>query len=437
MARHYVMIGCGPASVAAMQAVRSVDDDGEIVLIGEEYCGYYSRPGLAYYLADEVPESQLNPFRPADFEHLKATAIVSRAVAIEAARHQVVLENGRRLPYDRLLIATGAQATPLTVPGAGLDGVVKLDDLEDARRLIQLTRKAHEAVVVGGGITALEIAEGLGCRRVKTHYFMRKDRYWSNVLSEAESRIVENGLQARGVEIHYFTELVQVLGRNGHVIAAETQKKEQVPCDMLAVAIGVAPRKELGEAAGLKTARGILVNEYLQSSDPDIFAAGDVAEVCEPLTDRHTVEVLWSSAVAKGRVAGLNMAGQATAYEKGLPLNVTRLAGLKISIMGMVGSGKDADLPGIARGDSETWRQLADAVTVEWQGGSDHIRLLLGTQTILGAVVIGDQRASFPLQQLIAAHADITPIRGRFMAPGERLGDVVTAFGAEWRLGRA
>jgi len=432
-----MMIGCGPASIAAAQAVRSVDADGEIVLVGEEFYGYYSRPGLAYYLADEVPEGQLSPFRPADFDRLKVTTIVSRATAVDAARHEVTLENGRRLPYDRLLIATGARATPLTVPGAGLEGVVKLDDLEDTRRLIQLTHKARAAVVVGGGITALEIAEGLCCRRVKTHYFMRKDRYWSNVLSVAESRIVEKGLQARGVEIHYFTELTQVIGHNGRVFAAETQKKEQIPCDILAVAIGVAPRKELGEAAGLKTARGIVVNEYLQSSDPDIFAAGDVAEVCEPLTNRYTVEVLWSSAVAKGRVAGLNMAGRATAYEKGLPLNVTRLAGLKISIMGMVGSGKDADLPGIARGDSETWRQLADAVTVEWQSGSDHIRLLLGTQIILGAVVVGDQRASFPLQHLIATHADITPIRGRLVAPGERIGDVVAAFGADWRTRHA
>ena len=236
--------------------------------------------------------------------------------------------------------------------------MVKLDDLDDARDLIRRSRHAKAAVVVGGGIAALEIAEGLRARRVHVHYFMRKDRYWSNVLSESESHIVEQGLQAQGVQIHYYAELSRILGQKGRVMAVQTDNGEQIPCDLVAVAIGVVPQKEMAEAAGLDCGRGVLVDEHLHTSDEDIFAAGDVAEVCDTLTDRRALEVLWNSAVAKGRIAGLNMAGEPVhTFDKGAPLNVTRLAGFKITIMGTVGSGKDSDLEGIARGDSETWRQ--------------------------------------------------------------------------------
>lgn len=438
MNRRYVTIGSGPAAIAAAEAIRSQDPGGEIVIIGAEPYGYYSRPGLAYYLADEVPEDRLFPFRPEDFARLNIQLILKRAMSIDAAGHRVTLEDGRTVSYDRLLLATGARAIPVRVPGAELEGVVKLDDLEDARGLIKRSRRAKAAVVVGGGITALEIVEGLLARRVNVHYFMRQDRYWSNVLSEEESRLVERGLQSRGVHIHYFTELASIIGRQGHVTAVETAKGEEIPADVVAVAIGVLPHKELAEAAGLRCRRGVVVDEHLRSTDEDIFAAGDVAEVCEPLTDRYTVEVLWSSAAAKGRVAGLNMSGGLThRYEKGVPLNVTRLAGFKITIMGTVGSGKDADLEGIARGDSETWRRLGEAASVESQVGDSHIRLAVGENRISGAVVVGDQTPSFTLQRLIAARADISASRAKLLQAGDSLGDVIQDIWTQWSSNHA
>ena len=435
MNRRYVAIGSGPAAVSAAETIRAQDPGGEIVIVGDEPFGYYSRPGLAYYLAGEVPEDRLFPFRPEDFRRLDIQLIQKPATCIDAAGHRVTLDDGRILSYDRLLLATGARAIPVQVPGADLEGVVKLDDLEDARGLIRRSRRAKVAVVVGGGITALEIVEGLLARRVHVHYFLRQERYWSNVLSEAESRLIECGLQSRGVQIHYFTELARIIGRQGRVAAVVTDKGEEIPADVLAVAIGVLPHKELAEAAGLRCRRGVVVDEYLRTTDEDIFAAGDVAEVCETLTDRYTVEVLWSSAAAKGRVAGLNMStGLTQSYKKGVPLNVTRLAGFKITIMGTVGSGKDADLEGIARGDSETWRRLGEAASAESQVGDSHIRLAVGENTISGAVVIGDQTPSFTLQRLIAANADIRSSRAKLLQAGDSLGDVIQDVWARWNI---
>jgi NAD(P)H-nitrite reductase large subunit len=218
------------------------------------------------------------------------------------------------------------------------------------------------------------------------------------------------------------------------VVGVRTVAGQQISCEMVAVAIGVLPQTQLAESAGILCGRGILVDEYLRSNVADIFAAGDVAEVCDPLTDRRTMEVLWNSAKEKGRVAGLNMASeQLTVYDEGAPLNVTRLAGFKITIMGTVGGGEDSDLKGISRGDSETWRQAGNAAVVECRAGDANVRLVLGEHTIDGAVVMGDQALSFPLQELIHARADVSSMLPALRAPAAPVAQLLGEFYRGWR----
>jgi nitrite reductase (NADH) large subunit len=176
----------------------------------------------------------------------------------------------------------------------------------------------------------------------------------------------------------------------------------------------------------------VLVDEHLRSSDPDIYAAGDLAESRDAATGRYTMEVLWSSAVEKGWVAGLNMATIASGhvYRKAVPLNVTRLAGYRVTIMGRVGSGEDADLKGIARGDSETWRRMGEATTVLSDSRDAHLRLVLEDDTIAGAVVMGDQEASFPLQGLVAFRVPLEAARDRLLEPRA---DLVPLLEHTWR----
>ena len=409
--RRYVLVGSGPAGIKACEAIRGLDPTGLITVIGRESEGYYSRPGLAYYLADEVTEPGLLPLDGRTLERLGAAYVVGIVEEVRAAEHQVALQDGRTLVYDRLLLATGSRAVMPAVEGVDLDGVVKLDNLEDARAIIFRSRSARAAVVVGGGITALEIVEGLVARKVKVHYLMRKDRYWSNVLSEQESRLVEQQLRRCGVEVHYFTELGRIRGRDGRVAAVETAEGETIPCQIVGLAIGVSPRKDVAQAAGLECGRGVIVDDRLCSSDPDIFAAGDLAENRDAVTGRSTLEVLWSSAVEKGWVAGTNMAAGPLAYRKAVPLNVTRLAGYRVVIMGRVGSGEDADVKGVVRGDSETWSRLGEATTVVFDGPDRHLRLVLGEDSVIGAVVMGDQEVSFPLQGLIASRVPLGAAR--------------------------
>ncbi len=435
MARRHVLIGMGPGAIAAAEAIRGADAGAEIVVVGADPHGYYSRPGLAYYLAKEIPEKWLRPFSAEGLAGLGLTIVNERADGIDTKAHRVTLASGRELGYDRLLIATGSTAIPAKVPGTELDGVVKLDDLDDANDMIRRCAGAKGAVVVGGGITALEIVEGLHAHGVLVDYFMRQDRYWKNVLSETESRVVEQELAGLGVRVHNFTELAGILGRDGRVAAVETGGGKRIPCELVAVAIGVHARIELARAAGLACERGILVDEYLRSSDEDVYAAGDVAESADPATGRRTMEVLWNSAVQKGRVAGLNMASEpVTPYEKGVPINVTRLAGLKTTIIGTVGSGgRDADLEGLQRGDSQTWSEVGNAVAIEAQTHGARVRLAVGERTLAGAVVMGDQSLSFPLQDLIEARADVGSIAANLKAAGAAIAELVEVCWREWK----
>jgi NADPH-dependent 2,4-dienoyl-CoA reductase/sulfur reductase-like enzyme len=430
MPRRYLIVGLGAAGVAAAETVRRLDTAGEILMVSDDPHGYYSRPGLAYYLTGELAESCLSPFSEADFRHLALRRLQARAAALHPQAQEVELQDGRRLPYDRLLLATGSQAVAPPMPGGDLRGVVKLDDMADAREILGHCRRARAAVVVGGGITALELAEGLNARKVRTHYLLRHDRYWPGVLDETESRIVEDRLKKEGIQIHHRTEISEIVGIGGRVRGVITTGGERIACDVVAVGVGVRPRMEMATAAGLKVDRGILVDEYLQASAPGILAAGDVAQVFDPASGRAVLDTLWGIAVGQGRAAGRNMAGQEVPYRKPVPFNVTRLAGLTTTIIGTVGRGRDGDLPGIARGDSETWRQLPDSIVAQTGFEVNRLRLLVGEKTLLGAIVMGDQKLSFPLEKIISGHVDISPIRERLLASNARIGDIVAEFWA-------
>ena len=435
--RRYVMIGSGVASIAASEAIRRVDPTGEILMIGDEVHGYYSRPGLAYYLTGELAEQHLFPFGDPDYRKLNIHRMQARVTRIYPEQHSLRLENGATLLYDRLLIAVGAEAQMVNLPGMKLDGVVKLDNLDDARCIIRQARRGRTAVVVGGGITALEIVEGLISRRVKTHYFLRGDRYWSNVLDETESRIVKQRLVEDCVKLHFHTELEEILGSNGHVVGVRTKDGRKIPCDMVAIAIGIRPRKELAEASGIQVERGILVSETMQSSAPDVFSAGDIAQVYDPVSGKSVLDSLWGPAREQGTAAGMNMAGITSVYRKIIPFNVTRLATLTTTIIGTVGRGEDEDVVGIVRGDSESWRQLPDAIAAQADFDVNRLRVLVGKDTLLGAIVMGDQTLSRPLQRLITEQADITPIRQQLVQPRAPLVDVLADFWSQWQVGHA
>ncbi len=428
MLRNYIIVGTGASGLAAAEAIRLADPRGNISVFGDDPHGFYSRPGVAYYLTGEVSERQLSLSQGAGFHPVKSTV-----TAIHPQSHLITTSDKRQHSYDRLLLATGSTSSKLTLQGADLRGVVKLDNIDDANEIIRMARRSRKAVVVGGGIIALEVVEGLLARGKETHFLLRSDRYWPNVLDEVESAIVEKRLKTHGVRLHYQSQLSRINGKSGKIASVDTEGGEQIECQLVAVCIGVQPRMELAKAAGLRTDRGILTDEYLQTSAEHVFAAGDVAQVLDVTSGKATLDALWGTAVAEGRVAGKNMAGVRLPYRKSAALNVTRLAGLTTTIIGTVGQGKkDEDLLTISRGDSETWRQIPNVMAVQWDSEINRTRIMVGTKTFLGAVLMGDQTLSSPLQELISHHVDITSIIPRLRTPGVSLADTIIDFWLAW-----
>jgi NAD(P)H-nitrite reductase large subunit len=420
LSHRYLLVGSGVAALSAAEAIRENDAGARITLVSEEPHPFYSRPGLAYLLNRSVPERQLQIRSAAELRELHLERITARVTSLEPAAHRVRLGDGRLLVYDRLLLATGAASIAPAFPGAELQGVARLDGLDDARTLLSLAKRGRTAVVVGGGSTALELVEGLHARGMHTRYFLRGDRYWSRVLDETESAIVGERLRAAGVELHTNTGVRAALGKKGRLVAVETQTGEVLKCDLLAVAIGVRPRIEVARAAGVRVERGVLTTALLQSSEPDVFAAGDVAEVGGLEGGSGALDTLWASALAQGRVAGLNLAGGSTPYRMRVALNVTALAGVVTTVIGAVGGGADPDLLTLTRGQSERWRARRGSWSMVARRGADRLRILVGERAIEGAIVMGDQALSHLLTGLIEERVDVSAVRPHLAEHPER-----------------
>jgi nitrite reductase (NADH) large subunit len=433
----YLIIGNGAAGVTAAEQIRRRDLDGSIVIVSAEKYPMYSRPGLAYVVINEIPEGQVIARQPEWYRQLRLEWVHGTAAGLDVRAKTVRLAGGSARPYDKLLIATGARAVPLPYPGADLEGIVYLDTLDGTRELLRRARRARRAVVVGGGITALEMAEGFAQQKVETHYFVRRDTLWSTVFNAAESKLLAEHMAAHGVRLHFNTEITEVLGNGrGQVTGVRLKNGTVFPCDVVGAGIGVKPQLDLVQGTGIRVDRAILVNEFLETNVPDIYAAGDCTQVWDRWTKRHTADVLWPSAIAAGGVAGRNMAGAREAYVKGTPFNACLLFGLHITAIGQLGTREAGDeqevVQHMSRGSSEVWSSRPHAYASAWsQNGPDTLRLSLSGNRLVGALVVGNQVLADPLRDLIERQADVGPLRPYLAQGGPQLAQRVHDY---WRL---
>ncbi|MBI5303967.1 MAG: FAD-dependent oxidoreductase [Chloroflexi bacterium] len=436
MATHHLIIGNGAAGMSAAEEIRRRDHTAHITILSDEPVPMYSRPGLAYLLMGEIPETRVFCRTPDYYDQKHFHLIHARVASLDVARHAVNLDDGRAIVFDTLLLATGSSAVRASFPGSDLDGIVYLDNLANVQDILRrVDDGARAAVIVGGGITAMEMAEGLCHRGVETHYLLRKKTIWSALLTRAESQIVEDHARAIGVRIHYNEEIAEIIGAGKRVGGVCTTSGQRIACDLVGVAIGVRPNIALAKAAGITVERGIVVNELLESSAPGIFAAGDAAQVFDHWSGEYRVDDLWPSAIAAGRAAGANMAGGHTPYIKGVPFNAALLFGVHLTAIGQAGSGqRDADdgnetLQYQSRGSSEVWwARPGGPYTSAWSHhGDNSVRLVLRGDQIAGALILGNQDLADPLREVIAQRMDITPIRAQLQVGNDALARAVRA----------
>ncbi|HEX5489939.1 MAG TPA: FAD-dependent oxidoreductase [Candidatus Udaeobacter sp.] len=300
-----LIVGAGAAGGAAAEMLRREGYDGPVTLIGADEFLPYDRPNLSKdYLAGNAPEEWI-PLRPPEFyREQKIDAITGTTVTgIDVKAGQVTLSDGRSLGYGALLLATGAEPVHLTIPGADLPHVCYLRTLSDSRRIIEKATTAKRAVVIGSSFIGLEVAWSLRERKIEVAVVGRDSVPLRKVLGTEMGNLVRETHEAHGVKFH--------LGRTpsaiheGHVQLDDGTKLE---CDLVVIGVGVRPNTRLAEQAGISTDNGVLVNDFLETSVPGIFAAGDIARWPDPRAGRIRVEH-WAVAQRQGQTAARNILG--------------------------------------------------------------------------------------------------------------------------------
>jgi apoptosis-inducing factor 3 len=340
-ADNVVIIGAGAAGGAAAEMLRREGYDGPITLIGADESLPYDRPNLSKdYLAGNAPEEWI-PLRPPEFyREQKIDALTSTTVtSIDPKAKQVTLSDGRSLGYGALLLATGAEPVHLTIPGADLSHVCYLRTLSDSRRIIEKAKNAQRAVVIGSSFIGLEVAWSLRERKLEIAVIGRDSVPLGKVLGTEMGNLVRETHEAHGVKFH--------LGRTPAAIHdgyVQLDDGTKLDCDLVVIGIGVRPNTRLAEQAGIATDNGVLVNEFLETNIPGIFAAGDIARWPDPRAGRIRVEH-WVVAQRQGQTAARNILG-ATKPFTSLPFFWSNHFDLHIHYVGHGSGGDDPSVSG-------------------------------------------------------------------------------------------
>ena len=302
-----VIVGAALAGATAAAALREAGFDGSVQLIGEESQLPYHRPPLSkgYLRGQERFEDQLvNPTGYYAEQRIDLKLGV-RATAIDPGQKLVELAGGGRVPYDRLLVATGGRNRPLSAPGAGLDGIFQLRTVEDCDRIRAAARPGRRAVVVGLGFIGSEVAASLRQLEVEVVAVEGHRVPLARVLGEEVGRVLADIHREKGVELA-LEDSVAAFEGSGRIERVLTTKGRRLVCDLVVAGIGILPNSELLAAAGAAVDNGVLVDERCRTSLPDVWAAGDVANHLHPLFGRLRVEH-WNNGCQQGRAAARSL----------------------------------------------------------------------------------------------------------------------------------
>lgn len=337
----YLIIGNSAGGIAAAEAIREVDKAGELAIVSEEPYFAYSRPLISEYLAKRCTlENML--FRPSDFyerNHIR-TFLGKKANHLNIDEHIVELESGEKVRWGRLLLATGGLPIVPRMENTGLKGVftfTKLDDAKAIDEFLSQYRAKVKAIVIGGGLIGVSVTEALVRRGVEVTIVEMKERILNTILDKEASALEEDVLKQAGVEIitgHTASKISSYLP--GEATGVSLDDSQPIPGELVIVAIGVQPRIDLTIGTGIKVNRGIVVDRRMATSNPDIFACGDVAEAYDFVYGENRLTPIWPNAYTGGRIAGFNMAGVSSEYSGGTAMNSLKYFGLAVASAGMV-----------------------------------------------------------------------------------------------------
>jgi len=387
--KSYVIIGNGVAGTTAAETLRKHDPNCSIHLLTNEPYPLYNRVSLPRFLQGVIVEQKVMIRDFVWHEQRNIHLVTETAVSSINTDERVVLTaDGKRYPYDALLIVSGGCANPLRVPGASdTKHIYNFVTLDDTKTIIARMLESRTALAYGGSFISYELCDGFAVRKLNTVWMMRGPYWLRTALDHEGGEVVDAIAKKFGVEVIHGDEIVSVVPNNGVPSYVKTKQGRQIQADVIGVGLGITLNTQILKETPVEVRSGVVVNEYLETNVPHVYAAGDVAEFFDPTINRHHTMGTWDNALAHGKIAAANMAGGHEPYID-VPTYTSPLFDVNIAVIGIAESNNP---------------ELEIAVRREpGEKGNDNYRKLFFRQNrLVGVLMIGSPKGRKKLLELV------------------------------------
>lgn len=333
---HIAILGNGISGITAARFIRKLSDH-KITVISAESDHFFSRTALMYIYMGHMRLKDTQPYEPFFWKKNRIDLLNAYVEQVVPDKKQLLLQGGETLSYDKLIIASGSKSNKFGWPGQDLENVNGLYSLQDLEAMEAGSKNLERAVIVGGGLIGLEMAEMFLSRNIPVTFLVRESNYWNIVLPEEESKMISDHIREHGVDLRLETELKEIVDDgNGKVGAVITDKGERIECGYVGLTAGVSPNINFLEGSGIETQKGIMVNEYLETNIPDIYAIGDCSQQSNPRPGRRPIEAVWYTGRMMGETVAHTICGNRTVYDPGIWFNSAKFMDIEYQVYGTV-----------------------------------------------------------------------------------------------------
>lgn len=331
-----VIIGNGIAGITAARHIRK-NSDFPVTVISDETDHFYSRTALMYIYMGHMEYRHTKPYEDWFWPKNKIELVRDYVVSIDAQNKKLALRSRNSLEYDILIIASGSKSNKFGWPGQDLKGVQGLYGIPDLENMEEYTQGINKAVVVGGGLIGIEMVEMLHSRGIPVTMLVREESFFNKVLPTEESWMVSRHIQEHHIDLRLNTELKEILAdEDGRAQAVITNQGENIPCQFVGLTVGVSPNIDFLKESDIETAKGVLVDEFFLTNQPNIYAIGDCAEYRIPPAGRKKVEPLWYTGRIHGETVAATVCGNPTQYQPGVWYNSAKFMDIEYQVYGEV-----------------------------------------------------------------------------------------------------